>query len=82
MDHKHGNRLKKLSTKLLLGFSRKFLPKEPFAKLRPNSSTGTASLYEDWILVSTLHDSFGFAAEFRPDSMKNPFKPSNNPSSG
>ena len=50
---------------------------EPFAKLRPNSSPGTASLYEDWILVSTLHDSFGFAAEFRPDSMKNQFKPSN-----
>ena len=32
-------------------------------------------LYDDWILASTLHDSFGFAAEFRPDSTKNPFKP-------
>ena len=47
---------------------------EPFAKLRPNSSPDTASLYDNWILVLTLHDSFGFAAEFRPDSTKNPFK--------
>ena len=47
---------------------------EPFAKLRPNSSPDTDSLYDNWILVLTLHDSFGFAAEFRPDSTKNPFK--------
>ena len=39
-------------------------------------SSDIASLHDDWILVSTLHDSLDLAAKFRPDSTKNPFKPS------
>ena len=69
-------------------FSQKFgfpkLSHSPSLKLRPrafcktqaNSSSDIASLHDDWILVSTLHDSLDLAAKFRPDSTKNPFKPS------
>ena len=47
-----------------------------FCKTQANSSSDIASLHDDWILVSTLHDSLDLAAKFRPDSTKNPFKPS------
>ena len=47
-----------------------------FCKTQANSSLDIASLHDDWILVSTLHDSLDLAAKFRPDSTKNPFKPS------
>ena len=47
-----------------------------FCKTQANSSSDIASLHDDWILVSTLHDSLDLAAKFRPDSPKNPFKPS------
>ena len=47
-----------------------------FFKTQANSSSDIASLHDDWILVSTLHDSLDLAAKFRPDSTKNPFKPS------
>ena len=47
-----------------------------FCKTQANSSPDTASLYDDWILDSTLRDSFRFVAEFRHDSTKMPFKPS------
>ena len=47
-----------------------------FCKTQANSSSDIASLHDDWILVSTLHDSLDLAAKFRPDSIKNPFKPS------
>ena len=59
-----------LSTGSCIPFSRAFF------KTQANSSSDIASLHDDWILVSTLHDSLDLAAKFRPDSTKNPFKPS------
>ena len=49
---------------------------KPFDLSSQNQHTVIASLHDDWILVSTLHDSLDLAAKFRPDSTKNPFKPS------
>ena len=55
---------------------RNFSDQRAFCKTQANSSSDIASLHDDWILVSTLHDSLDLAAKFRPDSTKNPFKPS------
>ena len=54
----------------------KILLHRAFCKTQANSSPDTASLYDDWILDSTLRDSFRSVAEFRHDSTKMPFKPS------
>ena len=62
-----------LSVTRLLGL---LIIKGAFCKTQANSSSDIASLHDDWILVSTLHDSLDLAAKFRPDSTKNPFKPS------
>ena len=55
---------------------RQITDQRAFCRIQANFSPDTASLYDDWILDSTLHDSFRFVAEFRHDSTKNLFKSS------